>query len=96
MSSESVIVAFKSQFVRFEIPYSVFSDSVTQLKSINITKFANTYGFEHITSSAKYSQSNGLVEKHIGTIKKMFKKLDEEPFVSFLSTCRIQKYSDRK
>ena len=31
------------------------------------------------TSSPKHSQSNGMVEKYIGTIKNIFKKLDEDP-----------------
>ncbi|XP_036345642.1 uncharacterized protein LOC118754876, partial [Rhagoletis pomonella] len=79
MSSSSVLAVLKSQFARHGIPYIVYSDPGTQLNSVEILKFAKDWNFTWKTSSAKYSQSNGMVERHIGTIKRMFNKLDDDP-----------------
>lgn len=78
ISSESLIQALKSQFARHGISYIVYSDPGTQLDSFSIRKFAKEWNFDHITSSTKNSQSNGMVERHIVTIKKIFKKLDAD------------------
>ena len=79
MSSSSVISVLKSQFARHGVPYVMYSDPGTQLNSAEMSKFAADWNFTWKTSSAKYSQSNGMVERHIATIKRMFKKLDDDP-----------------
>ena len=70
ITSYSVVAALKSQFARHGIPYLVYSDTGTQLTSKEIQKFTQEWNFELRTSSAKYSQSNGMVKRHIGIIKK--------------------------
>jgi len=50
-------------------------------------EFALEWNFEHRTSSPIYAQSNGMVERHIGTIKAMLKKAiydRRDPYLSLL------------
>ena len=49
------------------------------LNSLKIKNFAEEWGFAWRTSSPKNFQSNGMVERLIATIKKMFLKLDKDP-----------------
>jgi len=42
-------------------------------------KFAEEYGFEHQTSSPRYPQSNGEVERAVQTIKKLL-KINDDPY----------------
>ena len=73
-TSKSVIKQMKSIFSRFGIPEKVVSDNGPQYSSSEFTKFASDYGFKHTTSSPKYPQSNGLAERSVQTIKRIFQK----------------------
>ena len=79
IDSENVISVLKSQFSRHGIPYVVFTDPGTQLISLKMYDFAKEWNFTFESSSPKHSQSNGMVERHIATIKNIFKKLEEDP-----------------
>ena len=59
------------------------SDNGPQFDSDVMAAFASEYEFAHITSSPRYPQSNGLVERSIKTIKNLLKKADD-PFLSLL------------
>ena len=65
ITTESVNCALKTQFARFGIPRLVYSVPSSQLNSLNLKKFAKEWNIEWQISSAKYSQSNGMVERHI-------------------------------
>ena len=41
-------------------------------------QFAQRWDFEHITSSPRYPQSNGQVERDFGTVKNLVKKAMED------------------
>ncbi|KAL8584885.1 hypothetical protein ACOMHN_037588 [Nucella lapillus] len=49
-----------------------------QFASSAFTSFARTWGFDHVTSSPHYPQSNGKVERAVQTIKNLMKKCDDE------------------
>ncbi|GJQ81969.1 hypothetical protein Trydic_g4702, partial [Trypoxylus dichotomus] len=54
---------------------------------LDFGKFASEYGFTHVTSSPRYAQSNGLVERTIQTVKNTVKKsrLDgTDPYLALL------------
>ncbi|XP_026672572.1 uncharacterized protein K02A2.6-like [Ceratina calcarata] len=76
MHSTTIVAKLKSIFSIFGIPKRVISDNGTHFNNINVKEFAETWNFEHITSSPIYPKSNGMVERHIATIKNMFKKLE--------------------
>jgi transposase InsO family protein len=52
---------------------SFMSDGGPQYVSFVFKQFAQSYGFQHIVSSPRYAQSNGLAERGVQTIKMMLK-----------------------
>jgi transposase InsO family protein len=76
-SSRSVINHLKSIFARHEIPECFMSDGGPQYVSFAFKQFAQSYGFQHIVSSPRYAQSNGLAERGVQTIKMILKKSDD-------------------
>ena len=72
----SVIVILKSIFARQCIPEVLFSDNMP-FASHQCKAFANAYGFEINTSSPRFAQYNGMVERTIGTIKQLLRKADD-------------------
>ena len=76
-TSVSVISALKSVFSRHGIPEIVRSDNGPQYSSAEFMSFASSYGFQHLTSSPKFPQSNGQAERSVQTIKNLLKKSDD-------------------
>ncbi|KAL0152024.1 hypothetical protein M9458_052669, partial [Cirrhinus mrigala] len=58
-SAKHVISHLKTIFVRHGIPVTV----VPHFCGLTFKEFTRKYGFEHVTSSPYYPQSNGLAEK---------------------------------
>ncbi len=75
--SEDVIVHLKSMFSRHGIPEFIFSDNGPQFSSQTFACFAADYGFSHITSSPRFSQSNGEVERHVQMVKHLLSKAND-------------------
>lgn len=71
-----VIEKCKEAFARFGIPEIVRSDCGTQFAT-KFKDFAQKYDFLHVTSSPKYSQSNGAAEAAVKIAKNIFKKCDD-------------------
>jgi transposase InsO family protein len=82
-SSQSVINHLKSIFARHGIPECFMSDREPQYVSFVFKQFAQSYGFQHIVSSPRYAQSNGLAERGVQTIKMMLKTSDD-PYIALL------------
>ena len=74
-TSSKIISVLKDRFSLFGIPLTLISDGGPQFASAEFSKFAKQWQFKHIFSSPMYAQSNGMAERHIQTIKKMFKKV---------------------
>ena len=62
----------------------MISDNGPQYSSAEFAKFAEDWGFTHITSSAKYSQSNGEAERMVQTTKNLLTKSDD-PYEALLA-----------
>lgn len=62
ITSRSIIKELKAVFVRFGIPDVVVTDNGPQFSSAEFSVFSRIWGFDHVTSSPKYSQSNGKAE----------------------------------
>ena len=82
-TSPSIVKALKGIFARHGILEVLRSDNGPQFDSEAMTAFAPEYEFSHTTSSPRYPQSNGLVERSIKTIKQLLKKSDD-PFLALL------------
>ena len=83
-TSNQVIAALKTIFARHGIPETVRSDNGPQYSSQEFAMFASSYGFSHVTSSPRYPQSNGQVERMVQTIKRMLMK-SPDPHIAVLS-----------
>ena len=84
MTAEEVISRTKSIFARHGIPEELISDNGPQFSSHSFLKFSQEYGFDHITSSPLFPQSNGAAERAVKTIKTMWKKTSD-PCLALLS-----------
>ncbi|XP_056009478.1 uncharacterized protein K02A2.6-like [Ostrea edulis] len=73
-TSKSIVKQIKSIFSKFGILEKVESDNGPQYSSSEFTNFASDHGFNHDTSSPRYPQSNGLAERTVQTIKRIFQK----------------------
>ncbi|KAI3374568.1 hypothetical protein L3Q82_021135, partial [Scortum barcoo] len=82
--STDVIVHLKSMFARHGIAETLISDNGPQFSGHDMKEFAADYGFEHLTSSPKYPQSNGEAERAIQTAKNLLKKA-RDPYRALLS-----------
>ncbi|KAI3380790.1 hypothetical protein SNEBB_010510, partial [Seison nebaliae] len=86
--SVSVITNLQSIFARHGVPVTVHSDGGPQYSSKLFREFAKEYGFEHVTSSPYFAQSNGEAERAVGTLKQLLRKASaagEDPYLSLLS-----------
>ena len=63
LSSTNVITKLKSIVATHGIPDVIVSDNGPQFASTQFQNFAKNYGFTHITSSPRYPQSNGMIER---------------------------------
>ncbi|UYV63772.1 K02A2.6-like, partial [Cordylochernes scorpioides] len=70
-----------SQFL-LAMEYPKRLDQITDHR-LEFKKFAKEYGFHHITSSPRFSQSNGFIESMVKNIKNQLKK-GRDPYLSLL------------
>jgi hypothetical protein len=90
LSSEKsghVIEMIKPHFARHGIPKICVTDNAMQFASAELKDFAKTYGFRHVTSSPRYPQSNGFVERNVQTVKSLLKKAKQDkrdPYLAML------------
>ena len=73
-SSKEVTNIIKQIFAVQGVPERLISNNEPHFSSQQFKEFAKGWDFEHITSSPKYPQSNGMAERCIQTIKRAMKK----------------------
>lgn len=82
--SADIVVHLKSMFARHGIPETLVTDNGPQFSGAGMTVFAADYGFEHVTSSPRYPQSNGEAERAVQTVKNLLKKA-ADPYRALLA-----------
>ncbi|XP_036329901.1 uncharacterized protein K02A2.6-like [Rhagoletis pomonella] len=85
-TTNCVINHIKSIFCRHGVPEVVRSDNGSQFQRLNhsaFAMFAKQWGFQHITSSPRYPQSNGFIESMVKTVKSLLKK-NEDPYLALM------------
>jgi len=73
-TSSAIINKLKAIFVRHGIPKKLVFDNGLQFSTQEFAHFANEWGFNYITCSPTYPQSNGMVEKSVHIAKQHLKK----------------------
>ena len=71
-NNKSIYKALKVLFVRYGVPDTLVTDNGPQFSSDEFHKFRSGWGFEHVTSSPYYPQSNGKTENVVKTVKRLF------------------------
>ena len=90
--ANSIIHKLKAHFSRFGIPDTIVTDSGSQFTSEQFSKFGQTWGFVHVTSSPHHHQSNGLAESAVKRAKrmmKMAKRSGEDQYLALLNIRNI-------
>ena len=72
--SSKIIDYFKSVFARHGKPDILYTDNGPQFVSREFQQFLKDWEIRHVTSSPRYAQSNGEIERHVQTIKNLLKK----------------------
>ena len=86
--ANTVVNHLKSIFARHGIPQVIISDNGPQYSAAVFSKFAEDYGFVHMTSSPKYPKANGEAERAVRTIKSLLKKCSgkaEDPYLALMA-----------
>lgn len=76
LTEETVIVKCKDTFSRYGIPQVVRTDCGTQFKA-KFVEFSQQYGFQLVTSSPYFPQSNGMAEAGVKIAKQLLEKNDD-------------------
>ena len=83
-TSTTIVNALRSIFGRHGIPSTLVTDNGPQFNCSTFKQFSSQYGFHHVTSSPRYPQSNGLVERAVRTVKGLLKG-SSDPHMALLS-----------
>lgn len=75
--STTLINLTKTHFAHHGIPLHCLTDNGPQFVSHEYKQFAQTFGFEHITSSPYWSRSNGKAEAAVSDAKSILKKFPD-------------------
>lgn len=73
-------------YARHGIPEQLVSDNGPQFSANTFSKFKEEFGFMHITSSPRFPQSNGEVERAVQTVKNLLKKASD-PYKALMAYC---------
>lgn len=76
-TSSGVITFLKNIFSTQGVPTKLFTDNGPQYASREFADFASEWDFIHITSSPHYPQSNGFIERMVGTVKSTLEKAQQ-------------------
>ena len=77
-TASSVVEATKRVFARLGVPQLVRSDNGPCFNCRYFISFARDWGFNHSTSSPRYPQSNGLAERAVGIVKRLWRQDDDK------------------
>ncbi|KAK7095117.1 hypothetical protein V1264_002767 [Littorina saxatilis] len=95
-TGKEVIYKLKAHFARHGIPERLVSDNGPPFQGSEFRTFANQWGFEHVTSSPGYPQSNGKAENTVKTVKDLMKKCAEDQSDAYLALLELRNIPSEK
>ena len=93
-SSRTIIQNLKTIFSEHGIPNQLLTDNGPCYASREFQEFTEKWQFTHTTSSPMFPQSNGFIERIVGTVKSVMKKCGEDTELAllFLRTTPVDSY----
>lgn len=82
-TTKDTISALTQVFATHGIPQILRSDNGPQFNSKEFREYCNGLGIEHVTSSPNFQSSNGLSERAVQTVKRLWKKA-ADPYLALL------------
>ena len=79
--------AGENDHTRRDSPLAICVCKSRQYATFEFAKFAEEKGFTHITSSPRYPQSNGKVERAVQTVKTRYSSAHHGQTVAVLPAC---------
>ena len=76
-TTKAIIKVLMTLFARYGVPSTLVTDNGPQFPATEMKAFSKAWGFDHVTSSPHYPQSNGKAENAVKTVKRLFKKCQE-------------------
>ena len=73
-TGKTVVGLTKCVLSEHGVPDVIISDNGPHYDCQSYKEFSNQWGFRHITSSPRYPQSNGFIERQVQTVKHTFDK----------------------
>ena len=73
-TTDAVVRGMEVIMARLGVPLTMRSDNGPCFSSDAFRRFIEEWKINHITSSPHYPESNGLAERSVGTVKRMWKK----------------------
>ena len=83
-TSENVTEEIRKAVSLFGRPDEIVSDNGSQYIGKPFQDFVHKWGIQHTTSSPRFPQSNGFIERQVQTIKKIIKKCKKEKHLAML------------
>ena len=77
-TSENITEEIRKAVSLFGRPDEIVSDNGPQYIGKPFQDFVHKWGIQHITSSPRFPQSSGFIERQVQTIKKIIKKCKKE------------------
>ena len=74
ITSETIISVLKPHFATHGVPEKLYSDNATYYMSAKFQQFCANWNIEHVTSSPRYAQSNGLAERAVKSAKNLLER----------------------
>jgi hypothetical protein len=87
-TSEAVAEETEKVLAMFGRPDEIFSDNGPQYVGKPFQDLMQRWGIQHTTSSPRYPQSNGFIERQVQIVKKTMKKCDKESYQIALMNLR--------
>ena len=77
-TAKVVVSVMKEVFSRLGVPKVVRSDNGSCYDSREFREFADLWGFKCVTSSPRYAPSNGMAEKAVDIVKRLWRKCTDK------------------